>query len=96
MNAPSAKLQAAFDATPRERIPSDGHTTCLWHRQHEHYLKSVVPLLPRCPLCGGVGDHRQPAHALCHARQERGLPTPRLDSIRQCGCARCAKARGDR
>lgn len=84
-------LEDACAAMPSEQIHSDGRDgTCLWHRQHEHYLEHVVPLLPRCPICKGVGDPRQPRHELCHIRVENNLPTPPIHSIAACGCGKCS------
>jgi len=89
-------LEEAVAAYPRERIATDGKTTNLWHRGHEHYMEHVVPLLPRCPICEGVGDARQPRHELCRLRAEAGRPTPRIDSISKCYCGQCRTARGER
>lgn len=76
---------------PRTVIPSDGHTTCLIHRQWEWTMTHYVPHMPRCPLCGGIADPRAPTHPLCQARHARGLPTPPLDCTPRCSCAACAK-----
>lgn len=83
----------AAEATPKDKVPSDGHTTCLWHRQHEHYIKHIVPLLPKCDICGGTGHPRQPRHALCVEYQKRDMPAPRLDTIRDCPCSKCRPER---
>ena len=85
-------LQEAKDAYPRERIASDGYTTCLWHRQHDHYMNHIVPLLPRCPICGGIGDERRPEHELCRVRRAKGLPIQQLDTITKCSCSNCRKS----
>lgn len=79
----------AVAAYPREHIASDGHTTGLWPRQHEFYMEHIVPLLPRCPICGGVGDPRQPRHELCRLRAAGGRPTPEINTIDECYCAQC-------
>lgn len=77
---------------PIERIATDGHTTNLWHRQHEFYLSDIVPTLPKCDICGGcTGDKRSPRHELCRLRAERGTATPRMDYISECGCAPCRR-----
>ena len=72
---------------PLHRIATDGYTTCLWHRQHQYYLEHVAPTQPRCTICGGnTADMRVPRHELCRAREERGMPTPLMDSTPLCGC----------
>ena len=78
---------------PTSHIPSDGHTTNLWHRQHEHYLRYIVPILPKCDICGGcTGDSRAVRHELCRLRAKRGNPTPRTDTINECDCSPCQRA----
>lgn len=84
-------LAEAQAATPRDRIPEDGNTTCLWHRQHEHCMAHIVPLLPRCDICGGEVESEQERHELCRARLRCGVPTPRLSVVRTCPCAKCRK-----
>jgi hypothetical protein len=91
-----ATLDEAIAAYPRDRKPEDGQTTCLWHRQHEFYLANIVPLLPRCPICGGVGDPRQPRHELCRLRARDGRPTPELNTVSKCPCAKCSPSLGRR
>jgi len=83
--------QTAVPPMPTELIESDGHTTSLWHRQHEWYLRYVAPRLPACTLCGGPCDPRLSSHALCDARAARGQPLQRLDSTMPCPCARCER-----
>jgi len=87
-------LEQALAATPREidYDAGDGTSTCLWHRKHEHYIARVVPILPRCDICGGEVDPRQSRHEICRVRQMRGLPTPRESTVRNCGCSKCRKS----
>jgi hypothetical protein len=76
-----------------ELIPTDGITTCLWHRAHELYMANVVPTLPNCTICGGKVDPRITAHYLCVEYKKRGMATPQLNTINQCPCTPCRKAR---
>jgi hypothetical protein len=76
--------------TEVNHLLGDGVSTCLFHRQHEWSSKFYATLMPLCTICGGRCDPRQSLHALCEARQKRGLPTPQLDSFPACGCSMCA------
>jgi len=80
---------------PRERDPRDGSTTCLWHRQHEHYLRFVAPYARRCDICGGRTPRESARHELCRLRKEAGLQIAVLDYVRKCPCARCCRERGE-
>jgi hypothetical protein len=85
-------VASAMREYPRNRVPEDGKTTCLWHRQHEFYLASLVPLLPACYVCGGPTQPDTERHELCRLRHASELPTPPLSSIKKCPCTNCAKA----
>lgn len=75
---------------PRETIATDGHSTCLWHRQSE-WLKSNRHLwVKACDICGGDIFDGGARHELCRARAARGVATPRLDQTRKCPCRKCA------
>ena len=100
--SPYATLSEAWAASPiyhrcRERAAAgERPSENLWHRHHEHYLNFVVPLLPRCSICGGVvetyswlvrpGDN---LHERCRLRREAGRPMQQEDGIRKCPCATC-------
>lgn len=94
-----ATLEEAMAATPQERIATDGRPelggSCLWHRQHQHYLEHVVPFYPACRCCGGPVDPRsaEPVHNLCLALSEAGLPVTRLDATRHCPCQNCLEGK---
>ena len=76
------------------RVPTDGRTTCLWHRSWEHYMRWHAPYSRRCDLCGGrTGDHRAARQELCRLRAQRGIhPLPVIDNVSQCYCADCRAA----
>ena len=82
------------DTFPQKITESDGHTTCLMHRQWEWTMKNYVPTMSKCNICGGVVDTRLAAHALCVSRRGLNLATPRLDApLPQCSCRPCVLKR---
>lgn len=88
---PSA-LDAAIAEFPREFVATDGHGTCLRHRQYEYTMERIVPAMRRCRICGGECDRRQEAHNLCVERQKRGLKPTLLRSLPTCACKECNKS----
>ena len=74
-----------------------GDNTVDWttHRQHLTYLTEIVPGLPLCTICGGcTGDEGSQQHEACKELARDGEPTPRIDTIAECGCGPCRE--GDR
>lgn len=72
---------------------------CHWHASNSvvrEAIESGEAGWGHCTICGGwTAPNQDNLHQLCKARDDRGVPTPVLDSRPLCSCHPCTKARGE-